>query len=394
MPDRSRQERVHLTQAFVADTTAPASGQAFHRDDALRGLALRVTAAGARTFVWEGWIKGRSRRVTLGRFPDMPVVLARKRALEVSAAFARGEDPAAERIEERREATFGDLADAYIERHAKPHKRSWKSDEQMLATYLKSWRTRRLSTIRREDVAQLHDRLGRENGRYTANRVVALVRTMFALAADWGYLRGGENPATRIKLFEEEKRDRFLSDDELRRVNDALLEETDWRWRAYFPLALLLGTRRTELLSARWADVDLTVGAGTLRIPITKAGRPHSLPLPSSAIAILEALPSLGTSEWLFPGTGASGHAAEPGVAWRRIRERAGVPDVRLHDLRRTLGSRLAASGYSLPLIGKVLGHSQPSTTAVYARLSHGPVRAALEENAAAMQRTIAGDGK
>ena len=161
-------------------------------------------------------------------------------------------------------------------------------------------------------------------------------------------------------------------------------QEADWRWKAYFKLSLLLGPRRSELLSARWVDIDLQTC--TWRLPTTKAGRSHLLPLPTPAVTILESLPSRGQSDWLFPSTtAASGHLEEPKKAWQRIRSQADVKEVRVHDLRRTLGSWLAAHHYGLPLIGRVLNHSQPSATAIYARLDLEPVRAALEANAQAM---------
>jgi integrase len=139
-----------------------------------------------------------------------------------------------------------------------------------------------------------------------------------------------------------------------------------------------LGTRRGELLTARWEDIDLE--QKIWRIPSTKAGRPHLLPLPNAAVEILEGLSR--TSTFVFPGTGAAGHMAEPSKAWQRIRKRAGVMDARIHDLRRTLGSWLAVQGYSLPLIGRALNHSNLSTTHIYARLDLEPVRSALEKTA------------
>ena len=281
---------------------------------------------------------------------------------------------------ERKVITFGDLEEVYLERYAQPHERTWKRDAQMIAGYLAKWRSRRLSDISTDDVARLHQKLGKDNGRYAANRTVALLRTMFNLARDWGHL-DAPNPAMRIKFYREEKRDRFLSPDELRRVNEALVEEPSLLWRAYFPLSLLLGTRRSELLSACWDDMDFD--RRQWRIPSTKADRPHLLPLPNVAVEILKALPR--SSEYVFPGTGASGHLTEPAKVWQRIRKRAGVPDARIHDLRRTLGSWLAAQGQSLPLIGKALNHSNVSTTQIYARLDLEPVRDALEKNAALM---------
>jgi integrase len=173
------------------------------------------------------------------------------------------------------------------------------------------------------------------------NRSVALIRSMFNFARKKRHF-SGENPAASVDFFPEEKRERFLSPDELRRVNEALLQEPNEYWRAYFPLTLLLGPRKNDLLGARWADIDFE--QRTWRLPTTKAGRSHLLPLPESAVDILRSLPSRG-QEFIFPGIGRTGHLAEPKKAWVRIRNRAGVPDVRIHDLRRTLGSWLAASG-------------------------------------------------
>jgi integrase len=371
-----------LTQRVVDGSEPPTSGQIFIRDAELSGFALRITAGGAKSFVWEGRVRGRPRRITIGAFPTVSVFLARKEVVKIRAAIAEGRDPSLEREALRKEPTFKDLADWYIERHAKLHKRSWNRDLQMIDGYLSKWRNRRLSDIRPDDVARLHNRLGEENGHYAANRIVALLRTMFNLGRHWR-LFDGPNPTEGIKMFREEKRERFLSPDELSRVNEALREESNAYWRAYFPLSLLLGTRRSELLSARWADIDLD--QRTWRLPVTNVGRSHLLPLPSPVIEILRSLPSSGKSEWVFPGSGSTGHLAEPKRAWQRIRKRAGVPDVRIHDLRRNLGSWLSGHGYNLQLIGKALNHSNVSTTQVYARLDINPLREALERNARLM---------
>jgi integrase len=250
----------------------------------------------------------------------------------------------------------------------------------MIEGYFVKWHGRPLKEITTDEVFRLHQRLGKENGRYAANRTIALLRTMFNLARDWGHLEG-TNPAARVKFYREEKRDRFLSPEELSRVNAALLQEPNPHWRAYFPLSLMLGTRRSELLSARWDDLDFE--RRQWRIPTTKAGRPHLLPLPNAAVEILKSLPR--SSEYVFPGIGASGHLTEAAKVWQRIRKRAGVPDARIHDLRRTLGSWLVAQGHSLPLIGRALNHTNVSTTQIYARLDLEPVRDVLEKNAELM---------
>ena len=300
---------VKLTKLAVERLSVPHQGQVFIRDSEVTGLALRVTAGGAKSFVYEARIHGRMRRMTLGGYPALGVHQARQEALKIKGAIAKGEDPSLERKQDRETLTFGELATVYLERHAKPHKKSAHRDEQMIRLYLAKWRNRKISDITRDNVAHLHQTLGNGHGRYAANRTVALLRTIFNRAGDWGYLTGG-NPAERLQLFREEKRDRFLSVDELSRVNEALLKEENPYWQAYFPLLLFLGTRRNELLEAHWTDLDLE--RGTWRIPNTKSGQPHLLPLPKAAAEILHQLPSRGTSEWVFPGNGISGHLISP----------------------------------------------------------------------------------
>jgi integrase len=245
------------------------------------------------------------------------------------------------------------------------------------------WQTRRLSDVSREEVGRVQLAIARQHGRVASNRALTLLRAVF----NWGKAAGifaGDNPAVGLEFYPEQKRERFLSPEELRRVNDALIEEPNEYWRGYFALALLLGTRKNELLAARWECVDLD--QQTLRIPQTKAGRSHTLPLPESAAAILRSLPSCGTSEWIFPGIGKSGHLVEAKSAWQRCRNRAGVPDCTIHDLRRTLGSWLAGAGFSLPMIGRALNHSNVASTQIYARLDLTSVRAALEQNSQMMR--------
>jgi integrase len=367
----------HITKTVVEAAKPPAAEQRFIRDDEIKGFALRVIATGAKTFIWEGRIKGRTRRITIGQYPDLSVAVARQRASEIRGAIARGEDPASEVQGSKAEITFRELVVTYMERHARPHKKSAWQDENTLRRYVPGgWNSRRLSDISRGDVAGLHAKIGEANGRYAANRTLALLRAMFNLAPTWDLFKG-ENPARGIKLFLEDKRERYLSPDELERVNAALLDEPDWRWRAYFPLAVALGTRRSELLSARWQDIDLE--QRTWRIPETKAGRTLLLPLPLPLVELIEKLPSRYESTWLFPGVGASGHLQEPKKAWARILSRAGVAHARIHDLRHTLASLMVAQGISLPLIGRALGHSLPSTTNRYAHIALDPLRAALD---------------
>lgn len=367
---------VKLTKRIMDQTPFPASGQVLVRDLELRGFALRVTR-GSKSFVLEKRIRGRMRRFTLGPYGPLTVEQARVLASTRIGEIARGEDPAEIRQTRIHEPTFADLTGWYEQRHL-PRKRSARDDRSMLATHLKDFCARKLSDITRNDVVLLHGSIG-TSAPYRANRVVALLRKMFNLAKDWG-LFAGENPATRIQFFKEVSRDRFLHPDELPRVFAAIAEEPDIRVRAAFLTALLTGARREEVLTMRWEDINWK--RAEWRIPYTKADRPHVLPLVKPLLTMLKQLPRDSENAYVYSGRNGLGHRVNMKRAWQRIRTKAGVTDVRFHDLRRTMGSWLASSGESLQLIGKVLNHSSVSTTAIYARLDLNPVRQALERNA------------
>lgn len=232
--------------------------------------------------------------------------------------------------------------------------------------------------------------------------MIELLREMFNVARRWGLFEG-ENPAAQVTRFHEQARERFLRPEELRALNAALLAEKDWRWRAFWPLLLYLGLRRGELAGARWNQVDFETRTFTLAGRTTKSGQPHFAPIPGPAFQILSQLKSRGESEFLFPGRGKSSHIVEVKTAWAQLwkrtveilveeAERQGrkidpdsIEKATPHDLRRTLGSWLAAQGVSLAVIGRALNHRASKATEVYARLSLDPVREALERNAALM---------
>ncbi len=381
-----------ITEKTVRGARAPEKGQIFIREPKT-GFAVRVIATGAVSFCWEGRIKGTGvkRRVTIGQHPNWSVSNAAAVAAQLRAMAAKGQDPAGERIVAREQLTFAQLVAWYLENYARPHRKTWRTDERRLKA-LGVWDKRRLADITPDDIGRMHVRIGASRGRVESNRTIQLLRSAFnaAIAADvWK----GTNPAKGVKLFAEQSRERFLSPAELVAVSRALLAETeDWRWRSYFPLLLLTGLRRRELASLRWEHVDLT--ARTLRLPTTKSGRSHRLPIPSAAAAIIEGLPSRGAGGvWLFPSRGKSGHIENPAAVWARVRERAGCPDCTIHDLRRSCGSWLAAAGASLPQIGAVLGHKNPRSTQIYARMNLDATRAMLEHNALLMFPATPADG-
>ncbi len=368
------------------------------RDDEVKGLAVRITARGVKAFVLEKLVQGRVKRWTIGRYGDLTLDEARVKARKEIVAILDGRDPVAERQDRRVAPTFKDLETAYLERHA-IRKVSQANDRGVLNHHLAHLRPRRLTTITRDEIARLHLRLGTEPssvirpGRRTArpmprqaNAMLTLLRCMFNCAIDWG-LHPGPNPCLRIKKFPEISRDRFVTPDELPRLWVALQHEPNPYVRVAFIVGLLTGARRSEVLTMQWGDLDVL--QGLWRIPETKPGRVHLVPLPRSVLDELLKLPRLAGNPYVFVGRWGKGHLVNIAKPWERIKRAAGLDDVRIHDLRRTLGSWLVAAGASLPLIGRALNHSNVGTTAIYARLQLDPVRAALESNATRMLTVI-----
>jgi len=365
----------------------PLGTRVYYHDTQTDGLQFCITPNGARTFYFRRWCAGRAARIPLGKFPGLTIEQAQTKAKVLIGQIASGIDPAVARQAARHEQTMAGLWEFWLA-HAKQRKKakSWGEDERQYNSFLKAWANRRLSTIRKADVQALHAKIGagyqervkgktiQRGGIYAANRLLALLRSMFNKAPDMGFR--GPNPTSGIKKFPEEKRDRFLHGDDLKRFFASLAEEENTLLQHFFLLLLLTGARRSNLQSMAWRDVDFA--AATWRIPETKSGLPVVVPLTPIALAVLrERKEAAAGSEWVFPSHGRQGHIVEPKSAWKRIIQRAGLVDVRPHDLRRSLGSWMAIGGASLPLIGKMLGHTQPSTTAIYARLSVDPVRQA-----------------
>lgn len=383
-----------LTKKVIDAAKHPASGQVFLRDDELKGFCLRVTP-GSKSFCLERAVHGRVRRGKIGRYPDLTVEQARQQAHEMIVAIGQGKDPFVERRQRRdRLPTFGELIDLYRQRHL-IHRKSAINDEGVFRHHLAHWRNRPLTSITRGDIIKLHTKIGTTPSSVVrpgrpkavpmprhANYILSLLRLMFNLAADWG-LNPGPNPCLRIKRFPEVSRDRFVKPDELPNLWQAIQEEPNVFVRAALFVSILTGARREEVLTMKWADLDTT--QGLWRIPETKSGRVHLLPLPRPVLAELQKLPRFDGNDYVFAGRWRRSHLVNVTAPWHRIRQAAGIADVRLHDLRRTLGSWLVAQGHSLPLIGKALNHSSVSTTQVYARLQLDPVREALEINATKM---------
>lgn len=378
---------VKLTKRAVDGLAYAGTGRNpdYRWDPEVKGFGVRVYPTGLKTFLVAYRSGTRKRFLKLGTFgKDMTAEEARKRAIAVLGDVVRGADPAESRDQDRQGETVRELCAAYLDRYAKTHKKSWAEDQRRINNrILPAWGGIKAKAIKRADVAALHAKVGTKEGHpYEANRVRELVAKMFELATGWGFVpEDHRNPAQGIDDFQEKKRDRWVTHEELPRLAQAINEEPNASARAALWLYLLTGARKSELLKAQWADVDWT--RAELRLPETKAGRVHNIPLSPPAVALLRDLPRADDNPYILPGKVPCAPLVNINKPWNRVRTAAGVADVRLHDLRRTVGSWLAQAGNSLHLIGRVLNHSNQSTTAIYARFGEDSVRAALDQHGA-----------
>lgn len=375
--------KINFTKATIDTLTLPDPGKRNdYQDIKTKGLQLRVTSNGTKTLSVLRRINGILERITLGRYPNLTIEQARRKAAEINSDVANGVNPGEVKRGRKAELTFTDLFSQYLDRHSKPNKKTWAEDESKFKTYLeKPLGNKKLSAINRASIAVIHSSITKAGHAITANRVKALVSSIFGWAISAGLWES--NPATGIKLNKENSRDRFIQGDELPRFFQALADEQNETMRDYFLLSLLTGARRSNVLAMRWADVNL--GRAEWRIKETKNGTPQTVTLSPEAMEVLRARKAAEDTKFVFPGTGKAGHLAEPKKAWLRILERAGIADLRIHDLRRTLGSWQAKTGASMAIIGKSLNHKNQNTTAIYARLDLDPVRDSVNTATSAM---------
>ncbi|MBL1264931.1 tyrosine-type recombinase/integrase [Candidatus Methylomicrobium oryzae] len=375
------EKKFNFTKAALDALPLPAAGQrATYHDAKTHGLQIRVTGNGVKTFsVFRRVKNGDPERVTLGRYPDMSIEQARKEAARINALIAEGVNPNTDARALKSETTLQELFDEFLQHRRNRRgaylsaktKRSYRYDFDL---YLAKHGKRQLSKFKDTDFGKLHTDIGKEHP-ITANRVIALASSLFSFAIEHKLFKGN-NPAQGIKKFPETKRDRFLQSDELPAFFKALADEPNDTLRDYFLISLLTGARRSNVQEMQWRQIHFD--RAEWRIPTTKNGEPQIVTLTPETVEILRARQGCDPV-WVFPGTGATGHLVEPKKAWKRVLERAGIADLRIHDLRRTLGSWQAKTGASLAIVGKSLNHKSPSTTAIYARLDMDPVRESVE---------------
>ncbi|MBT8766293.1 tyrosine-type recombinase/integrase [Metapseudomonas boanensis] len=405
-------------------------------DTEIPKLAMRITAAGTRTFYVVKRAGASMAWVKLGTLPEMTVEQARAEAQKILGEFATGANPAAARRAIRGEPTFAEMLKQFLaekkKRDGTPLGEKTKRDYlDLLRLYLETIKSRKLSHITKQDLKAIHSKASKKSAAQ-ADKAMAVVSSVFNFAADLELFEG-TNPASRIQKNPAPSRDRFAQSVELPHLFAAIGESS---LADFFLLSLLTGARRSNVQAMAWRDLDLDTRIW--RIGMTKNGTPQNVTLsPEAAAALVARKRTTGASPFVFPGEGKTGHLVEPKKAWAAILLRASLrrlldhleglgkltaeerqladkqiteapaaaekryraiadaleidpalydmTDLRIHDLRRTLGSWQAKTGASMAIIGKSLNHKTHQATAIYARLDLDPVRQSVETATLAM---------
>ena len=340
-------------------------------DRDLPGFGVRVYPSGSKIYVVQSRGPSGIRRLSLGRHGETTAEEARKKAAAAVARIKQGEDPAAR--PPARALTVADLAERYMEGHVKVHCNAhtqWIYAGSLRNHILPALGAMEVAGVGRAEVAALHHGM-RETPR-AANRALMVLSKMYSLAEAWGVAPPGGNPCRFVVRYREGRRERFLSEDEYRSLGLALCElEAEGpgpaRAAAALRLIMLTGCRRGEVLTLRWSDVDRK--AGEIRLRDAKTGA-RMVPLTPAVLQVLSGIVRVRRSPWVFPGRPPDRHLSDLTPFWRRVRERAEVEDIRIHDLRHSFASRALALGLALPMIGRLLGHTDIGSTARYAHLS------------------------
>lgn len=405
---KAKARKIKFTQTKLEALRHRGGSPEYVYDQDKPGLAVRLTSGGARTFVFVGRLHGKVARITLGRIEALPLNKARSAIDKIRGDIALGLDVVAQRKSLRQvEAARTTLDQAFGQfvagnRHRPKTARDYHS---LWCLYVADGLSKKpVAAITGDDVKKLHAQVAATvirrkirtkdhalaphsraahvsddwKGHRTANKVVSLLRAVLAFAG-----RKADNPAASVTWFKQSSRRRRLSDEEASTFRRAL-ENFEPVWREFFSLSLLTGARRQSLLAMRWGDINLEKARWVIPGTWSKHGDEMVVPLTREAAALLSGMKERrGASAWVFPSEKAkSGHLEEPKAAWMRLLQAAGIADLRLHDLRRTFGSRLAETGASGAVIAAAMGHKSLQSARSYLHLQVDAVREAAERAA------------
>ncbi|WP_247871908.1 site-specific integrase [Azospirillum sp. TSO35-2] len=374
---------VKITKRSV-DAAVPGEQEFFLWDEELKGFGLRVYPSGRKMYLAQFRAGGRLRRVNIGPHGVLTPDVARTEAMKHLSDVRRGGDPASERDRRKASPTMKEFGkrfmEDYVASHCKPTTRAeYKRSIELFIN--PKIGTHRIIDVSRADVVELHQSL--KATPYQANRTLGVLSVMFTVAHTWGVRTDGVNPCWKVKRYKEVKRERYLTPDELASLGKVLRESTSEPEAVNcIRLLLLTGCRLSEIQKLKWEHVDLNTGM--LRLPDSKTGA-KLVTIGKAAITVFKGLTKVKDNPYVITGQVEGQHLTDMQRPWRRLRKRAGLDDVRIHDLRHSFASDALQLGEDLPMIGRLLGHTQVQTTARYAHLKTDPIKAAADKVAEAI---------
>ena len=354
-------------------------------DHTIKGLGVRVAPSGLKVFVLEyrpgaGGRTVAKKRLVLGRYGAMTAEQAKEAALDALARIRLGEDPQTEKARRRSSLTVAGLIDAYHAGHVRKLKPASREGYGVsLAKVRAAYGALKAEALSRAQVAALHSSLSETP--YAANRMLSAVSSMLVWAEDHGLVpEGHANPARRVTRYKESGRERFLTSDELSRLGDALREAeaagVDPYAIAAIRLLVLTGARLREILHAKWDYVDFE--RGVMFLPDSKTGK-KPIHLSGGAQVVLAAIPRLEGNPFIIVGAKDGAPRMTLFKPWATVTRAAGLGALRIHDLRHSFASTAVSANLGLPVVGRLLGHATPGTTAKYSHLGDDPLRRAVE---------------
>lgn len=369
--------KINFTKELLIDL--PIATKRYHLTDSkIPALRLAIYPSGVKTFLLYRKVHGAPERIKIGRFPDLTIEQARNEAKRLNSLITLGGNPHKERVAERKAITFRELYDQYYTHHAlKFTKRPNDNKKMMEYRVFPVFGNQKAHLITTEQIRNFHTKIGETRAKSTANRFVTVISAAYNFGIRENYINC-RNPCAGLRKYPTTSRDRFLSFEELNSLQTAL-ESENRLFRDFFNLLLHTGARKSNVLSMKWADVNFELNRWRIPETNTKNKEVNIVPLSEISLKILRRrhkrnLKLDKPSLYVFPGNSVDGYLKDPKRAFNRIRKRMNVHDIRMHDLRRTLGSYMAITGASLPMIAKALNHKSQVSTAIYARLSNDPV--------------------
>jgi integrase len=373
-------KKANFTKGFIDKLCSPSNNKQYdtYYDLQVSKLAVLVHLSGKKTFYVITKHNGKTEKLKLGAYPDLTVENARKKALEVLGGLTKDINPQDAKRTLRKEWTFKDAYKWFTEEYAPERKKqsSIAEDKALYRRYLADWDNKKLSSLTRETVAKKHGQIGTDNGKYAANRALALLSTIFNKAISnnrWN----GSNPCQGVEKFKELSRERILLPKERERLFQALEAYSSQTAKDCLMMVALTGQRVSSVTSMKWDDVDLQDKVWC--IPETKNGKILIVPLTSRAFEILNKRNKEAVGDYVFAGKSPKGHFSRLEAVFAYCLEKAKIKDLRIHDLRRSLGTSITESGANTFVVMKALGHESVEAAKVYNRPGVNAVRVFME---------------